>query len=329
MALLDVADLSVTIATTDRRLEALRRVGFTLDRGRILGVVGESGSGKTMTALALMGLLPENARATGSVRLDGRELIGLPEAELCRLRGDRIAMVFQEPMTTLNPLQTIGRQVTEPLRLHRGMGGAAAAAQALRLLDRVRLPEGARLAGAYPHQLSGGQRQRVVIAMALACEPDLLVADEPTTALDVTIQSQILDLLVALVAEAGMALILVSHDLGAIAETADEVLVMYGGTVVEHAPVAALLRHRAHPYTQGLFAARPVLGQGSVSPLRAIPGTVPGLAELPPGCRFADRCTIAVAACSAAPPPMLAVAAGHHAACIRLDAARTLAEAGG
>src|SRR5260221_10622777 len=271
MALLAVADLGVTLATPRGTLEVLRRVGFTLDRGRILGIVGESGSGKTMTALALMGLLPEAARATGSIRLDGRELLALPEAELCRLRGDRIAMVFQEPMTALNPLQPIGRQVAEPLGLHRAMDGSAAPAAAVRLLGRVRLPDPARIAAAFPHQLSGGQRQRAMIAMALACRPDLLVADEPTTALDVSIQAQILDLLLELVEETGMALIIVSHDLGTIAETADNVLVMYGGTVVEYAPVAALLRHRAHPHTQGLFAARPRPGHGP-APLQPVPG---------------------------------------------------------
>jgi peptide/nickel transport system ATP-binding protein len=320
MALLEIVDLGVTLATSRGTLEVLRRVNFTLDRGRILGIVGESGSGKTMTALALMGLLPDGARAIGALRLDGRELLALPEAALCRLRGDRIAMIFQEPMTALNPLQPIGRQVAEPLRLHRDMAGSAAWAEAVRLLGRVRLPDPARIAAAFPHQLSGGQRQRAMIAMALACRPDLLVADEPTTALDVTIQGQILDLLVELVEETGMALIIVSHDLGTIAETADDVLVMYGGTVVEHAPVAALLRHRAHPYTQGLFAARPRLG-GGAAPLQAIPGAVPDLASLPPGCRFADRCSLAIAACNAA-PPMHKVAAGHGAACIRLAAAQ-------
>jgi peptide/nickel transport system ATP-binding protein len=326
MALLEVEELSVDIVTPRGPLEVLRRVSFALDRGRILGIVGESGSGKTMTALALLGLLPDAARASGSIRLAERELIGLAESELCRLRGDRIAMVFQEPMNSLNPLQTIGRQVAEPLHLHRGLGARQGREAAIGLLDRVRLPDPARLADSYPHQLSGGQRQRAVIAMALACQPDLLVADEPTTALDVTTQAQILDLLVELVEESGMALILVSHDLGTIAETTDEVLVMYGGTVVERAPVAALLRHRAHPYAQGLFAARPVLGHGGAAPLRAIPGSVPDLAQLPPGCRFADRCPLVVASCSVAPPPLAPVAAGHVAACIRLDAARATAE---
>src|SRR5260221_8179946 len=282
MALLAVADLGVTLATPRGTLEVLRRVGFTLDRGRILGIVGESGSGKTMTALALMGLLPEAARATGSIRLDGRELLALPEAELCRLRGDRIAMIFQEPMTALNPLQPIGRQVAEPLGLHRDMAGSAAWVEAVRLLGRVRLPDPARIAAAFPHQLSGGQRQRAMIAMALACRPDLLVADEPTTALDVTIQGQILDLLVELVEEADMAMILISHDLGVIAETADRVMVMYGGGAVETAPVAALLAQPAHPYTQGLFAALPQSAAGGR--LRPIAGTVPEIGALPAGC---------------------------------------------
>src|SRR5258707_9151878 len=212
-------------------------------------------------------------------------------------------MISKEPMTALNPLQPIGRQVAEPLRLHRAMPADEALAEAVRLLDRVHLPEPERIAAAYPHQLSGGQRQRAMIAMALACRPGLLVADEPTTALDVTIQAQILDLLVELVEETGMALVLVSHDLGLIAETADEILVMYGGTVVEHAPVAGLLARRAHPYTQGLFAARPRLGGGAAA-LRPIPRPAPDLAALPPGLRLPHRCRPGVSACRAAPPPL-------------------------
>src|SRR5579883_112122 len=322
MALLEVEALGVVIDSPRGPLEILRDVGFALESGRILGIVGESGSGKTMTALALMGLLPPGARAQGSVRLGGRELLRLDERALCRLRGDRVAMIFQEPMSALNPLQPVGAQIAEPLRLHRKMPAAKAAAEARRLLARVHLPDPDRLAAAFPHQLSGGQRQRVMIAMALACGPDLLVADEPTTALDVTVQAQILDLLVELVEETGMSLILVSHDLAAVAETADEVLVLYGGTVVEQAPVAAMLRHRAHPYTQGLFAARPATGL-----FRAIPGSVPDLAALPPGCRFADRCPLAIAACGDGPPPLGLVGPGHRAACIRLEAAAATAEA--
>jgi peptide/nickel transport system ATP-binding protein len=271
-----------------------------------------------MTALALMGLLPEAARTRGSVRVDGRDLLTLPEDKLCRLRGDRVAMIFQEPMTALNPVQTVGHQVAEPLILHRGASRSAARAEALRLLERVRIPEARRRLDAYPHQLSGGQRQRVMIAMALACGPDLLIADEPTTALDVTVQARILDLIVEIVEETGMALILVSHDLGVVAETVDDVVVMYGGTVVERAPVADLFRRRAHPYTRGLFAARPTLADRPER-LPAIPGAVPGPAELPPGCRFAGRCPLTIPDCAAGPPPMVAVGERHEAACIRIE----------
>jgi peptide/nickel transport system ATP-binding protein len=317
-ALVEVEHLSVALPGG---LEVLRDVSFTLERGRMLGIVGESGSGKTMTALALMGLLPEAARPSGRIRFDGRDLLACSEDELCRIRGDRIAMIFQEPMTALNPVQTVGDQVAEPLILHRGLSRRAARAEALRLLERVRIPEARRRLDAYPHQLSGGQRQRVMIAMALACGPDLLVADEPTTALDVTVQARILDLVVEIVEETGMALILVSHDLGVVAETVDDVVVMYGGTVVERAPVGDLFARRAHPYTQGLFAARPSLG-ARPDRLPAIPGTVPGAAELPPGCRFAGRCPLTLPACSTTPPPLVPVTDGHDAACIRLEAAR-------
>jgi peptide/nickel transport system ATP-binding protein len=317
-ALLEVERLTVTLPGAAGPVTAVRDVSFTLGRGRMLGIVGESGSGKTMTALALIGLLPEGARVSGAVRLHGQDLAALPEAELCRLRGDRVAMIFQEPMTALNPLQTIGRQVAEPLVLHRGLSWDAAREEAARLLDHVRLPDARGRLGAFPHQLSGGQRQRVMIAMALACRPDLLIADEPTTALDVTVQAQILDLVVELVEETGMALVLISHDLGVIAETVDDVLVMYGGTVVERAPVDGLFRRRAHPYAQGLFAARPQLVAEAAQPLAAIPGTVPELAALPPGCRFAGRCPWTIAACNAGPPPEIAVGPGHAAACIRI-----------
>jgi peptide/nickel transport system ATP-binding protein len=316
-ALVEVEHLSVALPGG---LEVLRDVSFTLERGRMLGIVGESGSGKTMTALALMGLLPDAARPSGRIRFDGRDLLASAEDELCRIRGDRIAMIFQEPMTALNPLQTVGDQVAEPLILHRSLSRRAAREEALRLLERVRIPEARRRLDAYPHQLSGGQRQRVMIAMALACGPDLLIADEPTTALDVTVQARILDLVVEIVEETGMALILVSHDLGVVAETVDDVVVMYGGTVVERAPVGDLFARRAHPYTQGLFAARPALG-ARLDRLPAIPGTVPGAAELPPGCRFAGRCPLTLPACAAAPPPLVAVTDGHDAACIRLQEA--------
>ena len=260
MPLLDVQDLRVTLNTPRGPVEALRGVSFQLDRGQTLGLIGESGCGKSLTALALMGLLPDAAQTSGAVRLDGQDLLTQPEEAWCTLRGNRLAMVFQEPMTALNPLHTIGRQVAESLRLHRQMDAGAARAEALRLLQRVQLPQAERRLNAYPHQLSGGQRQRVVIAIALACGPDLLIADEPTTALDVTIQREVLDLIAQLVAEDGMALLLISHDLGVMAETVQRLLVMYAGSVVEAGATGPVFQRLAHPYTRGLFAARPRLG---------------------------------------------------------------------
>jgi peptide/nickel transport system ATP-binding protein len=321
MALLEVENLAVRLRTARGPATAVHDVSFTLERGETLGLIGESGCGKSITALALIGLLPENAALSGRITFDGRNLIEETEAALCRIRGNRIAMIFQEPMSALNPLHSIGRQVAEPLKLHRGLATAAARAEAIRLLDRVGLPAAARRLDAYPHQLSGGQRQRVSIAMALACKPDILIADEPTTALDVTVQGQILDLIAALVADSGMALILISHDLGVIAENVGRMLVMYGGSVVESGPTEAVFGRLAHPYSQGLFAARPKLGALRGTRLDTIPGLVPELADLPPGCPFADRCRLAVEACRAAPPPPQQVGPQHVARCIRLDAA--------
>ena len=337
--LLEVQDLRVTLQTPRGPADALRGISFTLQRGQTLGLIGESGCGKSITALALMGLLPDSASVTGSLRLEGRELVGLPEADWCQLRGNRMAMVFQEPMTALNPLHTIGRQIAESLRLHRRLDGASARAEALRLLQRVQLPQAERRLAAYPHQLSGGQRQRVVIAIALACGPDLLIADEPTTALDVTIQREVLDLIGQLVAEDGMALLLISHDLGVMAENVQQMLVMYGGTVVESGPTSDVFRQLAHPYTRGLFAARPRLGlragagagagvgaggRSRGPRLTTIPGRVPELIDLPAGCGFADRCALVIEPCRLAPPPAVAVAPGHAARCLRLDAAQRL-----
>ncbi len=325
MALLEVENLDVILKTAAGPARAVRGLSFALDRGQTLGLVGESGCGKSLTALAIIGLLPENATTAGTVRFDGRDLLELGEDDMCGVRGDRIAMIFQEPMTSLNPLHSIGRQVAEPLRLHRGMAGAEARREAIRLLDRVGLPNAARRLDAYPHQLSGGQRQRVMIAMALSCSPDILIADEPTTALDVTIQGQILDLIAELVDETGMALIMISHDLGVIAETSDRVTVMYGGAAVESGPTVSLFANLAHPYTQGLFAAMPRLGIAEGTRLATIPGTVPDLQDLPDGCTFAGRCPLVIDACRAAPPPPQTLAPDHTAACIRLDEARRLA----
>jgi peptide/nickel transport system ATP-binding protein len=318
--LLEVEHLHVQLQTHRGPAYAVRDVSFTLERGQTLGVVGESGCGKSMTAMAVMGLLPENARVSGSIRFDGQELTTRSDAQLCAIRGNRIGMIFQEPMTALNPVHSIGRQVAEPLRLHRGLSAQAARKEAIALLDRVGIPDAARRIDAYPHQFSGGQRQRVTIAMALACGPDLLIADEPTTALDVTIQQQILELISALVAERGMALMLISHDLGVIAQNVARMLVMYGGSVVESGPTESVYAHRMHPYTLGLFAARPGLRSVKGQRLATIAGSVPELAELPPGCPFAGRCRFTIPECHVTVPPPYEVAPGHHARCIRLDA---------
>jgi peptide/nickel transport system ATP-binding protein len=319
--LLEVDDLRVTLATAQGPAEALRGVSFTLQAGGTLGLIGESGCGKSMTALALMGLLPEGAKVTGSIRLADRELTALDDTAYSALRGDRIAMVFQEPMTALNPLHPIGRQIAEPLRLHRGLNASAARAEALRLLERVQLPKAERRLAAYPHQLSGGQRQRVVIAIALACGPDLLIADEPTTALDTTVQREVLDLLDELRRASGMALLLISHDLDLMAAHVDRLAVMYGGVIVESGPTRSVFERRAHPYTRGLFAARPRLGTDRKVPLATIAGRVPALHEMPSGCAFADRCTLATDACRSAPPAPARVGDSHFVRCIRWEVA--------
>ncbi|MBP7328331.1 MAG: ABC transporter ATP-binding protein [Alicycliphilus sp.] len=318
--LLEVQNLAITLQTQRGAVRAVHDLGFTLARGETVGLIGESGCGKSLTALALMGLLPDGASVRGSIRFDGQELLAMPDKALCQLRGNRMAMVFQEPMSALNPVHSIGRQVAEPLRLHQGLSARQARTQAMELLERVGIARAAERLDAYPHQFSGGQRQRITIAMALACGPDLLIADEPTTALDVTVQRQILELLAGLVAERGMALILISHDLGVIAQSVARTLVMYGGTVVESGPTRAVFGAMAHPYTQGLFAARPRLGTARVAGERlpTIAGSVPDLADLPAGCPFAGRCPRTLDACHAALPPAVALGAGHEARCIRL-----------
>jgi len=318
--LLDVRDLRVRLNTARGPADALRGVSFALAKGETLGIIGESGCGKSMTALALMGLLPDGAVTSGSIRFDGDELVGADDARLCALRGRRIGMIFQEPMTALNPLHTVGTQVAEPLRHHLGMNKAEARAEALRLLERVRLPQAAQRLDAYPHQLSGGQRQRVMIAAALACGPELLIADEPTTALDVSIQREILDLIAELVSERGMGLLLISHDLGVMAHTVQRVMVMYGGTVAERGPTRAVFERLAHPYTRGLFRARPQLGLSRGRPLETIAGRVPELVDMPRGCPFADRCHRVVEACREM-PPAFSVGANHEARCFNMEPA--------
>ncbi len=320
--LLTVTDLHVTLVTARGPADALRGIDLQLARGETLGLIGESGCGKSMAALAIMGLLPPGASARGDIAFDGQALIGLDDAAMCRLRGNRIGMVFQEPTTALNPLHTVGDQIGEPLRRHRGASSAAARAEALRLLDRVRMPQAAQRLAAYPHQLSGGQRQRVGIAMALACGPDLLIADEPTTALDVQVQADILGLLRELVAESGMALLLISHDLGVMARTVQRVAVMYAGTVVDTGPTADVFARLAHPYSRGLFAARPQMGAARVDGIKprlaTIAGRVPELTDLPRGCAFAERCAWALDACRMEVPALAKVGEGHTARCIRI-----------
>ena len=317
--LLQVEGLRVALPGPHGPLLALRGIDLAIERGATIGVIGESGSGKSMTALAIMGLLPEGAQVEGHIRLEGRELVGLDDRAYGELRGQRLAMIFQEPMTALNPLHTIGDQVAETLRVHRAISRRDARAEALRLLERVRLPQARQRLDAYPHQLSGGQRQRVMIAAALACGPDLLIADEPTTALDVTVQREILDLIAELVASSGMALLLISHDLGVMARCVQRVFVMYGGSVVESGPTGEVFERLSHPYTRGLFGARPHLGAGRGHRLATIPGRVPELADVPPGCPFADRCGFVVDACRAAFPPAIPVGPAHAARCIRVD----------
>ncbi len=328
MSLLEVDGLTAAFATLEGEIAAVEEVTFALEAGEVLGIVGESGSGKSVTALAIMGLLPRPpARiAAGSVRFGGEELTRLSERQWRRIRGPGIAMVFQEPMTSLNPIFTIGEQIMETIRAHEPGPPARIFARAVGLLDKVGIASAAARMADYPHRLSGGQRQRVMLAIALACRPRLLIADEPTTALDVTIQAQILDLLLDLRDELGMAVIVITHNMGVIAETADRVLVMYAGRIVEEAPVDLLFDKPAHPYTRALLASAPTL-ELERARLAAIPGTLPDPRHRPPGCRFAPRCGYAEPACTLAVPPLAPLAPGpgpaHRAACIRLGALST------
>ncbi len=315
--LLEVSGLVIDISTRRVVERVVNGVTFSLSDGGRLGVVGESGSGKTMTALALMGLAPESARVSGSIRFEGRELVGLPEEAMRLLRGDRIAMIFQEPMTALNPLHRVGAQVAEPLILHRGMTKAAAIERAARLLEHVRLADPERAAHAYPFALSGGERQRAMIAMAIGCSPRLVIADEPTTALDVTVQARILELIDGLRRESGMALLLVSHDLAVIAGHCDRVIVMYAGLIMESGPVDAILRDPRNPYTRALLEARPQPGARRGARLKAIPGSPPVHHEVGAGCPFAGRCEMTIDVCRATPPPEIAFGAERLSRCHR------------
>jgi peptide/nickel transport system ATP-binding protein len=317
--LLEVDKLTIQLPTPEGARTIVRDVSFSLQPSESLGVVGESGSGKTMTALALMGLLPDGAIVSGAINFEGKDLTRLNEVEMQKLRGDRIAMIFQEPMSALNPLHRIGAQVAEPLILHRGLSKEAAWKKAVELLGHVNLRDPPGIARAYPFALSGGERQRAMIAMALSCGPKLIIADEPTTALDVTVQAKILDLLATLSAESQMAILLVSHDLAVIARHCRRVLVMYGGAVMEEGPVEAVLGEARHPYTRALLEARPRLGAPRGERLRAIPGVAPSAAEAPSGCPFAGRCPLTIDACREAPPPPVRLDANHIVRCIRVD----------
>ena len=316
-----------SFATPRGTLRAVDGLSLSVPAGKTLCIAGESGCGKSVTALSIMGLLPDNARIeSGQILFKGRDLVTLDAGERRRLRGRELAMIFQEPMTALNPVLSVGEQIAEVFRIHGTAGAAQARARALQMLEQVKIPDAARRYGEYPHQMSGGMKQRVMIAMALAHHPALLIADEPTTALDVTIQAQVLNLLAELQRELGMAIVFVTHDLAVVAEIADEVVVMYAGRVVERAAVIDLFERPAHPYTRGLLAARPRPGQTrhDGSTLNVIAGSLPALHERGGACAFRARCPQAMARCAEAEPALQRVAAGddtHHAACFLLDAA--------
>jgi peptide/nickel transport system ATP-binding protein len=319
---LDVKGLRTVFFTNSGLFKAVDDVSFRVRRGETLAIVGESGCGKSVTALSIMRLVPDppGRIVGGSVVLEGTDLLALDEARMRQIRGNRISMIFQEPMTSLNPVMRIGDQITEAVRLHRPMTQKQAWEQAVKMLHLVRIPEPERRATEYPHQLSGGMRQRAMIAMALACRPALLIADEPTTALDVTIQAQILALVLELQQELGMALILITHDLGVVAQTAQRVIVMYAGRKVEEADVDTLFANPRHPYTRGLMASIPAVPSASSNSdvrLTEIPGMVPSLTRLPQGCAFAPRCEFAIARCHQEYPPLQDWGAGHLAACWR------------
>ena len=320
-ALLDVEGLTVSFRIRGRQVPVVRDLSLRLERGEFVGLVGESGSGKTMTALAILDLQPPTARVEARrIELEGESILGCAEERMRSIRGGRIAMVFQEPMTALNPVLTIGFQIAEAIQAHRSAGRAEALERARTLLEMVAIPQAGQRLSDYPHQLSGGQRQRAMIAMALAAEPRLLIADEPTTALDVTIQAQVLELLLDLRERLGLTVLLITHDLGVVAETCDRALVMYAGRLVEEAAIGPLFGSAAHPYTRGLLSAQPDLETHAVgAPLPTIPGQIPDPADLPAGCAFHPRCAEAMAHCSASEPPLYEVGSAHRAACFLYD----------
>jgi oligopeptide transport system ATP-binding protein len=316
--LLSVRNLVTRFRTGRGNVTAVNNVSFDVAAGETVAIVGESGSGKSVTALSILRLIPDppGRIENGEILFDGQDLLKMSDAQIRAVRGDRIAMIFQEPMSSLNPSLTVGMQVGEPINLHRRLPWGQALEKARELLGMVRMSDTASRVGAYPHQFSGGMRQRAMIAMALACEPQLIIADEPTTALDVTVQAQILDLLKDLAERTGSALVLITHDLGVVARYADRVVVMYAGRVVESAPAADLYARPHHPYTQGLMASVPRLDGDTSIRLVPIEGQPPDLSRIPPGCAFAPRCRQASEACRHAPPPLREIHAGHQVACI-------------
>ena len=318
--LLDIRGLKTWFATDDGVVRAVDGVDLRIDRGETLGVVGESGCGKTVTARSVLKLIdmPPGRFDGGRILWQGRDLIPLDNAEMDKIRAREIAIIFQEPMTSLNPVYTVGQQIAEVVSLHEKLGKKPAIARAVEMLRLVNIPNPQRRVHDYPHQFSGGMRQRVMIAMALACSPKLLIADEPTTALDVTIQAQILELMQDMKERLGMAIMLITHAMGVVAETSQRVVVMYAGKVVEEAPVASLFGNPRHPYTQGLIRSIPRVDRAALHKerLEAIPGTVPSLLDPPPGCRFAARCKYAMDICRQAVPPLKEVAPGHRVACV-------------
>ncbi|MBJ3763762.1 ATP-binding cassette domain-containing protein [Maribius pontilimi] len=315
MALLDIDDLSVTFYTDDGPVHAVSDLDLSIDKGETLGIVGESGSGKSQTAFAIMGLLAGNGRTRGAVRFDGQDILGAAPKVINRLRARRIAMIFQDPMTSLNPYMRISDQMAEVLTLHEGLSKRDAVARSVEMLDAVRIPSARERISLYPHEFSGGMRQRVMIAMALLCKPDLLIADEPTTALDVTVQAQIMDLLGDLQRDLGMATILITHDLGVVAGFCDRVVVMYGGRVMEQGPVDPLFARPAHPYTRGLLGAVPRVDDADAR-MVAIPGNPPDMAAPPEGCPFRPRCGFAGDDCRTM-PPLVAFGENRARACQR------------
>lgn len=316
--LLAVKHLGVAFETDQGAVLAVDDVSFELAPGQVLGIAGESGCGKSVTALSLMRLLPKPVSKIkdGEILFNGENLLDLPMDAMRSIRGKKISMIFQEPMTALNPVHTVGRQISEIYSLHfSDMGKKERYAASLQMLEKVGIPDARQVMKKYPHQLSGGMRQRVMIGMALACEPDILIADEPTTALDVTVQAQIMDLIFHFRDTTGMAVILITHDLGLIAENCDRVVVMYAGTVAESASVTTLFRHPFHPYTRKLLQSIPSLAQTAKEPLPTIPGNVPALSDMPAGCRFVERCEYALAQCENQRYPLMPVSSGHFAAC--------------